>query len=203
MASVNRHNFAVEKLTNQKNMKLKQMFLIAVMSLMTFVASAQIRTSVRAGVTATTFGDQEIKLGMRAGANVEYHFTNLWGIRSGLFYTMKGATTSKNVFCYDPQKTTKLSYLDIPFEAQVSFGLSEKTSMSIHAGPYLAYLVHSSVPKTVDYTIRRMELGAGFGLDLTIGHFVITPEVQYGLTTVTNPGSNHNISYALTFGYRF
>lgn len=184
-------------------MKLQKLFFIAAMLLSPVVGFAQFHTSVRAGVVTTTFGEQEIKLGMRAGANVEYLFSNRWGVRSGLFYTMKGATTSKNVLNYNPHKTTKLSYLDIPFEAQVSFSLSQKTRMAVHAGPYIAWLIHSSLPENVDYTARRMEVGAGFGIDLCISHFIVTPEVQYGLTKVTDPGSNHNISYALTLGYRF
>lgn len=184
-------------------MKLQKIFFIAAMLLSALAASAQFHTSVRIGATATTFGEQEIKLGMRAGASVEYQFSSLWGVRSGLFYTMKGATTSKDVLCYNPQKTTKLSYFDVPFEAQVSFGLSRKTKLIVHAGPYLAYMIHSSIPKSADYGIRHMEVGAGFGVDLGIGHFIVSPEVQYGLSKVTNPGSNHNISYALTLGYRF
>lgn len=184
-------------------MKLKNLFLIALMAFSGFAASAQFHASVRAGATATSFGSQEIKLGMRAGVSAEYLFTNHWGVRSGLFYTMKGATTSKDVISYKPSETTKLSYLDIPFEAQVSFPLSQKNRISLHAGPYLAYLLHSSVPANADYTIRRMEVGAGLGVDLVFRHFIITPEVQYGLTKVTNPGSDHNICYALTLGYRF
>lgn len=184
-------------------MKQKKLFIIAAMSLLATGASAQFHTSVRAGATATTFGNQEIKLGLRAGVSAEYQLSDLWGIRSGLFYTMKGATTSKDVVCYNPRSTTKLSYLDIPFEAQVSFGLSRKNRLSLHAGPYLAYLMHSSVPKNADYTMRRMEVGAGFGVDLILGHFVVTPEVQYGLTKVTKPAFDHNLCYAVTFGYRF
>lgn len=160
------------------------------------MASAQFHTSVRVDTTATTFGSQEIKLSIRGGVNAEYMFTERWGVRSGLFYTMMGATTSKDVLCYDPRKTTKLSYLDIPFEAQVSFGLS------VHAAPYLAYLLHSSVSADADYSIRRMETSAGFGIDLTVGHFIVTPEVQYGLTKVTKLVSSQNISYAITLGYR-
>lgn len=176
---------------------------MAAMLLPAFAASAQINSSIRVGATATTLGKQEIKLGMRAGASIEYQFSNLWGVRSGLFYTMKGATTSKDVLCYNPQKTTKLSYLDIPLEAQIAFGLSNKTRLAVHAGPYVAYMVHSSVSESAEYKLNRIEVGAGFGVDLSIGHFVVTPEVQYGLTKVTRPDSNHNISYALTLGYRF
>jgi len=43
----------------------------------------------------------------------------------------------------------------------------------------------------------------GFGADFIVGHFVIGPEVQYGLTRLTKPGSDHNTTYALTLGYRF
>lgn len=197
------HNFAAVKFKHFKTMRLQKLLFIALMPLSAFAASAQFHTSMRVGATATTFEGQEIKLGIRAGASVEYQFSNLWGVRSGLFYTMKGATTSKDVLCYNPQKTTKLSYLDIPFEAQISFDLSQKTRLAVHAGPYLAYMVHSSMPKSSEYRFKRMEVGAGFGVDLNIGHFVVTPEVQYGLTKVTSPDSNHNICYALTLGYRF
>lgn len=184
-------------------MRLTKFLFIAAMLLPAFAATAQFNTSIRVGATATTLKGQEIKLGMRTGASVEYQFSTIWGIRSGLFYTMKGATTSKDVLCYNPQKTIKLSYLDIPFEAQVSFNLSHKTRLALHCGPYLAYMVHSSIPKNMPDKLKRMEVGAGFGVDLGIGHFVVTPEIQYGLTKVTTPDSKHNISYAVTLGYRF
>lgn len=132
------HNFAAVKFKHFKTMRLQKIFFIAAMLLSAFTTSAQFHTSIRAGATATTFGEQEIKLGIRAGASVEYQFSSLWGVRSGIFYTMKGATTSKDVLCYNPQKTTKLSYLDIPFEAQISFSLSQKNRLAVHAGPYIA-----------------------------------------------------------------
>ncbi len=142
-------------------------------------------------------------MGLRAGFGAEYMFSDRWGIRSGLFYTMKGATTATDVFCYDPHKTTKLSYLDIPFEAQVSFGLSQKSRLALHAGPYLACLIHSSVPESSDYKINRMEVGVGLGVDFTVGHFIVGPEIQYGLTNANKSGSDHNICYAITLGCRF
>lgn len=184
-------------------MRLKNLLLIAVMLFTAVGASAQFHASVRAGATATTLGEQKLKMGIRAGVGVEYLFSERWGIRSGLFYTMKGATTATDVFCYDPLETTKLSYLDIPLEAQVSFGLSQKSRLAVHAGPYLACLLHSSVPESAGYTIHRMDVGIDVGFDFTIGHFVIGPEIQYGLTNANKPGSDHNICYAITFGYRF
>lgn len=166
-------------------------------------ASAQFHASVRMGATATNFGDQEIKLGMRGGVAAEYMFSHRWGVRSGLFYTMKGCTTSRDVLCYDPRKTTKLSYLDIPLEGQIAFDLSSQARMAVHAGPYLAYLLHSSIPESADYKVHSIEAGIGMGVDISLGHFIIGPEIQYGLTKVTSSGSNRNVCYSVTLGYRF
>lgn len=52
-------------------------------------------------------------------------------------------------------------------------------------------------------TVPGSTFVAGFGADFIVGHFVIGPEVQYGLTRLTKPGSDHNTTYALTLGYRF
>ena len=116
---------------------------------------------------------------------------------------MKGATTSNNVFNYDSDKATRLSSLDLPVEALVSFGLSQRTRLELHGGPYVACLLHSSVPDGSDIGIHRWDAGVGIGVDFAVGHFVVGPEVQYGLTRLTRSGNNHNTTYSLTLGYRF
>lgn len=188
---------------NKRIMEFKKLLLIALMLLVALGASAQFHPSVKVGATVTNFGEQEMKIGVRGGVGIENMFTRHWGIRTGLYYTMKGATSSKDLFCYDSDKTTNLGYLDIPVEAQVLFCFSDITSLSIHAGPYLAYMIHSSLPADAGYKVNRMEVGANVGIDLVVKHFVISPEVQYGLNNAVMPGSLHNVCYALTLGYRF
>lgn len=73
----NWHNFAVVKFKQLKTMRLQQLFFIAAMQLSAVSATAQYHTSVLVGATVTNFGEQEIKLGMRAGASVEYQLSNL------------------------------------------------------------------------------------------------------------------------------
>lgn len=70
-------------------------------------------------------------------------------------------------------------------------------------GDFVACLLHSSLPDGTGFDVRRWDAGVGFGADFIVGHFVIGPEVQYGLTRLTKPGSDHNTTYALTLGYRF
>lgn len=99
---------------------MKKLLITAGLLFATLGASAQFHADLRAGATASAIGDQHLKMGIRAGAGVEYLFTERWGLRSGLFFSMKGATTSNNVFNYDADKATRLSCLDLPVEALVS-----------------------------------------------------------------------------------
>lgn len=78
-----------------------------------------------------------------------------------------------------------------------------RTGLALHGGFYVACLLHSSLPDGTGFDVRRWDAGVGFGADFIVGHFVIGPEVQYGLTRLTKPGSDHNTTYALTLGYRF
>ena len=182
---------------------MKRLFILGTLLLVAFCASAQLHPTIRVGATASNISEQHIKMGIRAGVGIDYLFTERWGIRSGLFYSMKGATTSNNVFNYDKDKTTKLSYLDLPVEALVMFRLSQNSRLAMHGGAYFACLLHSAVPTGAAYDIRKGEIGASFGIDFTTNHFIFGPEVQYGLNKATKPGTGHNITYALTFGYRF
>lgn len=182
---------------------MKKLFITASLLFVSLGVSAQFHADLRVGATASSIGDQHLKIGIRAGAGVEYLFTERWGLRSGLFFSMKGATTSNNVFNYDTDKATRLSCLDLPVEALVSFRLSQRSRLALHGGPYVSYMLHMSVPDGAGFDVRRWEIGADLGADFIIGHFVIGPEVQYGLTRLTKPGSGHNTTYSLTLGYRF
>ena len=98
---------------------------------------------------------------------------------------------------------TRLSYIDLPVEATVGFRLSPTSRFDLHAGPYLSRLLRAKVPRTAPYTIRNWDTGICIGFDFIVGHFVIGPEVQYGLLRVTSSGNEHNIGYSFTVGYRF
>ena len=134
---------------------MKKLLITAGLLFATLGASAQFHADLRAGATASAIGDQHLKMGIRAGAGIEYLFTERWGLRSGLFFSMKGATTSNNVFNYDADKATRLSCLDLPVEALVSFRLSQRSRLALHGGPYVSCLLHASVPDDAGFDVRR------------------------------------------------
>lgn len=182
---------------------MKQLIVTTILFFVTLSASAQVLVDIRAGATVSTITEQNMRMGARAGVGVGYRFTKHWGIRSGLFYTMKGATVSDYIFDYDTENSTNLSYIDLPVEASVAFRLSENSYIDLHGGPYLACLVNSAKPETVQTEVNRIDFGAGMGIDFVFGHFVFGPEAQYGFTRLASPVNEHNITYSLTLGYRF
>ena len=101
-------------------------------------ASAQLHVDLRVGASASMLSEQHLKLGLRGGVNIGYLFDEHFGLRTGLCYVMKGATTSSDVFDYASDRATRLSYIDLPVEATVGFRLSPTSRFDLHAGPYLS-----------------------------------------------------------------
>lgn len=183
---------------------MKKNIITSLFMLLAVSATAQqLNIDLRAGASAATFGDQHLSMGLRGGASVGYIFENGIGLRTGLFYTDKGATTSHNVFERQDSKTTRLMWLDLPVEIAGSFRLSERSRLELHGGFYVARLLKSKISTAETYRANGWDAGIGAGFDFVIGHFIVGPEVQYGLTKIVTPGSNHNVTYALTLGYRF
>ena len=111
-------------------------------------ASAQLHVDLRVGASASMLSEQHLKLGLRGGVNIGYLFDEHFGLRTGLCYVMKGATTSSDVFDYASDRATRLSYIDLPVEATVGFRLSPTSRFDLHAGPYLSRLLRAKVPRT-------------------------------------------------------
>ena len=109
-------------------------------------ASAQLHVDLRVGASASMLSEQHLKLGLRGGVNIGYLFDEHFGLRTGLCYVMKGATTSSDVFDYASDRATRLSYIDLPVEATVGFRLSPTSRFDLHAGPYLSRLLRAKVP---------------------------------------------------------
>ena len=166
-------------------------------------ASAQLHVDLRVGASASMLSEQHLKLGLRGGVNIGYLFDEHFGLRTGLCYVMKRATTSSDVFDYASDRASRLSYIDLPVEATVGFRLSPTSRFDLHAGPYLSRLLRAKVPRTAPYTIRNWDTGICIGFDFIVGHFVIGPEVQYGLLRVNSSANDRIIDFSFTVGYRF
>lgn len=54
---------------------MKKIIIAVILLFIAFSASAQLHADLRVGATASSFGDRHLKMGIRAGAGVEYLFS--------------------------------------------------------------------------------------------------------------------------------
>ena len=92
---------------------MKKFLLLGAMLVCGMVAKAQFVLTPQVGATlatATDYDDSKMKVGLVAGANLEYPITEAFSVSGGLLYTMQGSAFK------DADDKTKLDYLNIPMD---------------------------------------------------------------------------------------
>lgn len=185
---------------------MKKMIFVAALMLSVGVANAQLSWTARVGanVSGIENADSQMKLGWKVGAGVDYALSNLFSVRSMLYYSARGSSEGSSTMGFFPDKVLKLGYIELPVLGSFHFPLGKNTSLVANAGPYFAYRITKSPAQTaIDY--KKMDVGINAGLDFDIKKFVIGVEAQYGMANLarTAAGNLHNINYSLVFGYKF
>lgn len=184
---------------------MKKVILVAILLLSTVAVSAQLSFTVRAGanVSGIENADSQMKIGWKAGAGVDYAFSNLFSVRPMLYFTTKGCSYGDNNLGFSADKVFNLNYLELPLLASFHFGLRKDMSLVASIGPYLAYRVNKTPSTETIY--KKIDTGGCVGLDLIYKKIVIGVEGQYGTSSLakTVDGSLHNINYSLVLGYNF
>jgi hypothetical protein len=222
---------------------MKKLFLLVLVTTLSVVTiSAQLSVGVKAGFNASnitglpdlseltildflgikTNSTNNYKPGVNAGIAVQYMFTKHFGLESGLYYTMIGATQKLNVpigenyinliFDYNP------SYLQLPISVLYKFEVGPNLYLYPSAGVYLAYgltgkvkgKIESDLPDEdiilhldvdtdeVDFfsnEMNRFDAGIGLGLNLQYANFVIGLGGDLGLLKINkeDPGNYDNL----------
>ena len=184
---------------------MKKIFAVSIiMAAAVAVSNAQVNWDVRVGANVSQFseGDAGLKLGLKAGVAMEYAFSDLFVLRPGLFFSMKGSSDDTKFAAGFP-KDFNLSYIELPVLASFRFPVSGNFSLALNAGPYVACRINGKPDALPDS--EAIDFGAEAGLDFVFGRFVFGPQVQYGLNKVAKVAgeSYHNINYSLTFGMKF
>ncbi len=164
-------------------------------------ASAQVKLDARLGAAVSQFSESGngLKLGMKAGLGVEIGFSKLFAIRPGVYYAMKGCSLD-NSFAIGEKESFNLSYLEVPVLASFRFPITKKFELAANAGPYVGFRLNK--PDGAE-GLKSVDFGLAVGLDFVFGRFLFGPEVEYGLINVAKEGSDKNVAYFLSVGYKF
>ena len=172
------------------------------MAFATLTASAQaeagtvsLKPLVGITVANITDGNGDAKVGLAAGAELEYQMNETFALSVGALYSMQG---SKN----DEYKVN-LDYINIPILANyyITKGLAVK------AGIQPAFKVKAEAKvdgKSYDMDgSKSFDLSIPVGLSYEISDFVIDARYNWGMTKLLEGFDSKNSVFQFTVGYKF
>lgn len=185
---------------------MKKVILMTALVFCATMAHAQLSWNVKVGANLSGIenSDANLKLGLKVGGGGEFAFSELFSLRSSLYYTTKGASLDGAKFGVFPDDAIKLNYLQLlPVSPTFRFRVTDAFALAVGAGPYVACRLNRA-PEGISGKVKTFDAGVNAGLDFEIRRFVIGIEAEYGLVRLSEKANKfHNINYSLMFGYRF
>ena len=152
--------------------------------------------------TLTKADDSESRIGLVAGAELEYQISDIFSISGGALYSQQGCELSKG----GGTLTSKLDYINIPLLANVYV----VKNLAVKVGLQPAFNVNSkqkaskgdaSAQEALDGT-KTFDCSIPVGLSYEYKNFVIDGRYNFGLTKVSKYSDCKNSVFQLTLGYK-
>jgi hypothetical protein len=181
---------------------MKKLLMIAVAAFMvTISANAQqmFLKPMVGGTLSTVTGDYtdnaKMKLGLVAGAEFGYDFTENMGLTAGLLYTMEGSKTDAADY------NENLHYLNIP----ILFNYYIIPGLAVKAGVQPGFLVRAKYDDTdIKDLYKKFDFAIPLGLSYEFSDFVIDARYNLSLSKLPDVGDAkaYNSVIMLTLGYK-
>jgi len=164
------------------------------------VANAQFILTPQVGATLSTLtdtNDSKMKVGIVAGANLEYPVTAALSFSGGLLYSMQGTKIK------DEDDAIKMDYLNIPVLAQYKIADGFKIKAGVQPGFLMSAKKGSKDLKDED-ECKTFDLSIPMGISYEFSDFVIDARYNLGLTKTNKKEDDKSIKnsvFMLTLGY--
>ena len=183
-------------------MKKCKVVFIALLIASSSFAQVSIDARVGGNLSGISESGLTMKFGAKAGLGIDCSLSELFALKSGLYFSMKGASDAHTSFDFFPENTMNLNYLEVPILASFRFQVAPKFAIAINGGPSISFLMNKK--QSGSAVMSSTDVGANMGLDFVFNNkYVIAVESQYGLSELTKDSKQHIINYSLMFGYKF
>ena len=186
---------------------MKKGLILVLFALVSTVSFAQISWSGKVGMNMSNFtGDMEtdMRVGFNLGVGMEYSFTDLWSLQTGLMFSQKGAK-----FDAGEGESVKYNplYLEIPVMAGPYFGIGIAGKVKSEYSED-----GESFSEKADFFGddggKRFDCGLGIGVAYEINKFFVSLDGQFGFTPVIDfdvEGASNpkNMNFSIGVGYKF
>ena len=182
---------------------MKKFVLAAVMMLSSVATFAQheegsltIQPRVGVNIASLTQNDGgKARIGLAAGAELEYQVSDIFSLSAGAMYSMQGAKNG-NI-------KLNLDYINVPVMANVYV----VPGLAVKLGLQPGFKVNSKVDVLgVSANIpgaKSVDLSLPIGLSYEYKNFVLDGRYNFGLTKVNEIGDSKNSVFQITAGYKF
>ena len=152
--------------------------------------------------TLTKADDSESRIGLVAGAELEYQLSDIFSISGGALYSQQGCEWSED----GSTMTNKLDYINIPILANVYV----VKNLAVKVGLQPAFNVNSkqkaskgdaSAQDALDGT-KTFDCSIPVGLSYEYKNFVIDGRYNFGLTKINKHADSKNSVFQITLGYK-
>ena len=165
--------------------------------------------------TMTNDDDAKIRVGLVAGAELEYHASPLLSISAGALYSQQGAKAKVEGI----DGTIKMDYVNVPILAnfhvaqglavkvgiQPGFLINDKVEVSANGVSAEVELKESYRALGVDADIPSVDFAIPLGVSYEYSHVVLDARYNFSLTnaiSVLGESTKHSV-FQITLGYKF
>ena len=190
---------------------MRKVIIMAVLMLSSVAAFAQrpvgsltVQPKIGMNIANVTKSDgTDSRIGLVAGAELEYQLTDIFSISGGALYSQQGCELSEG----GGTLTSKLDYINIPLLANVYV----VKNLAVKVGLQPAFNVNSkqkaskgdaSAQEGLDGT-KTFDCSIPVGLSYEYKNFVIDGRYNFGLTKVSKYSDCKNSVFQITLGYKF
>lgn len=193
---------------------MKKLVLTVLFGMIALVGFSQVRWDAQFGVNfsnMTKADDAKMLPGFKLGLGMDYAFTDIWSLKSGLMFESKGCK-------FDDEKMRPI-YLEIPVMAAWKANITDDIKFVVNAGPYFAvglggkYKEGDSSYKLFSsdgMDMKRFDLGIQWGIGVELSErYIVNFTGENGFISPFDYPDGYdgdkpkNMSFSIGIGYIF
>ncbi|SET13065.1 porin family protein [Prevotella sp. kh1p2] len=197
---------------------MKKIMLMAVVLLSSVAASAQhavgsftLQPKVGMNVAnLTELDNADSRIGLAAGAELEYQVSDIFSLSGGAIYSMQGSKYDRTILKQNIKTTTKLDYINVPIMANVYVVKGLAVKLGIQPGfnvnskqTFSGKTVIGDVDEKAELDAKSVDFSIPVGLSYEYNNVVLDARYNWGLTKVFDGSDAKNSVFQITLGYKF
>ncbi len=200
---------------------MKKLFLSTLILLATVASHAQqavgtVTLQPKVGLniaSMTNADDSDPRIGLAAGAELEYQVSDIVSLAGGVLYSMQGLKETTD----GVSATAKFDYINIPILANVyvakgfavklgiqpGFMVSDKLKVASGSASGEVGFEEAMKAAGTDVTLNKFDFTIPVGLSYEYKNVVLDARYNWGLTKVIDGEDTKNSVFQITLGYKF